>query len=170
MKSEWVKVETVDIVLNLLTPPNRLVIELSMATGLRVGDCLGIRSAQLRGASQRRITVREEKTGKTRRIYIPRGIYERMLQQAGQIYVFENRLDPKKHRCRQAVWKDLRRARRALRVPENVTPHSARKMYAVELYEKTGDLALVADRLKHSSTTVTMVYAFANHLERSRKN
>ena len=149
-------------------PENRLVIELSMATGLRVSDCLAIRTDQLKAASARKITVKEQKTNKTRRIYIPKGLYERLIKSAGRIFVFEHRTDYKKHRTRQAVWKDVKRAAAALRIDENFTPHSARKIYAVELYEKTGDLAKVSEALKHSSVTVTMIYAMANHIDRIR--
>lgn len=170
MKSEWMKVEAVNIVLNLLMPGNRLAIELCMATGLRIGDALRLRTEQLQNASQRRVTVREEKTGKTRRIYIPSGLYERLLKYAGENYVFEHRLDPTKHRARQSVWKDIRRACVALRVPENFTPHSARKLYAVELYHRTGDLAKVAEALKHNSITVTMIYALADMIDKRRKH
>jgi integrase len=93
-----------------------------------------------------------------------------MLQQAGRYYIFEHRLDIKKHRTRQTVWKDIRRAKQALRIPENFTPHSARKLYAVDLYARTGDLAKVAEALRHSSATVTMIYAMADHLQKRRKH
>lgn len=149
-------------------PENRLVIELSMATGLRVSDCLAIRTEQLIGASARRITVKEQKTNKTRRVYIPKGLYDRLVKSAGRVYLFEHRTDYKKHRTRQAVWKDVKRAAQALRIEENFTPHSARKIYAVDLFEKTGDIEKVSAALKHSSVTVTMIYAMANHIDRIR--
>lgn len=41
--------------------------------------------------------------------------------------------DPKKHQSRQSVWLDVKRAAKALLLPQNVAPHSARKVFAVDL-------------------------------------
>lgn len=168
MKSEFLKEEEMQHVLRLLMPQNRLAIVVSMNTGLRINDVLSLKTEQVRAASQRRITIKEQKTGKTRRIYFSRENYEEMLSAAGQYYIFEHRSDPKKHRTRQAVWKDIRRAAVALRLHENVTPHSARKIYAVSLYKRYGDIEKVARALKHTSTTVTMIYALADELTRRK--
>ena len=86
-------------ILAALMPTNRLIVRLCMATGLRVSDVLELRTAQLR----RRQTVRESKTGKTRRIQWPAQLYEEMERQAGRLWVFESRTDRQKHRTRQAV-------------------------------------------------------------------
>ena len=51
-------------VLAALMPENRLVMQLCIATGLRVSDVLELRSADLK----RRQTVRQKKTGKPRRV------------------------------------------------------------------------------------------------------
>ena len=51
-------------VLAALMPTNALVVKLCMATGLRISDVLELRTSELK----RRQTVRESKTGKTRRI------------------------------------------------------------------------------------------------------
>ena len=94
-------------ILAALMPTNALIIRLCMATGLRVSDVLELRTAQLK----KRQTVREKKTGKTRRLTWPEGLYEQMLEQAGRYWVFESRTDPKKHRQRQTVWKDVKKGR-----------------------------------------------------------
>ena len=77
-----------------------------MATGLRVSDVLSLRTSQL----TKKQTVRESKTGKTRRVTWPVGLYEQMLEQAGRYWVFESRTDPRRHRARQTVWKDIKKA------------------------------------------------------------
>lgn len=168
MKSEWLKEEEMQHVLRLLMPENRLAIETSIATGLRISDVLALKTAQINAASQRRITVKEQKTGKTRRIYFPRDVYERLQATAGRYFVFEHRTNPQKHRARQTVWKDIRRAAAALRLQERVTPHSARKIYAVALYKRYGDIEKVAQALKHTSQTVTLVYALADEITRRK--
>jgi integrase len=147
---------------------NRLAIETSIATGLRISDVLSLKTAAVQRASQRRLTVKEMKTGKTRRVYFPCALYEELLKIAGRYFVFEHRLDPMKHRTRQTVWKDIRRAAVALRLHERVTPHTARKIYAVALYRRTGDIEKVARALKHTSQTVTMIYALADELTRRK--
>lgn len=82
---------------------------------------------------------------------------------AGRYYVFEHRLDPRKCRTRQAVNKDLKRAAALFRVKGvNVTPHTARKIYAVGEYERTCDIRHVQKLLNHSSESVTKLYALAD--------
>ena len=87
---------------------------------------------------------------------------------AGKKYVFEHSNDPERHRTRQAVWKDVKRAARAFRLPQNVAPHSARKVYAVDLLAKYGDIAKVQRALNHSGPSVTMIYAMADQLYRQK--
>lgn len=60
------------------------------------------------------------------------------------------------------MWKDVKRAAKLFRLPQNVAPHSARKVYAVELMEKYGDIAVVRKALNHSSDSVTLIYALAD--------
>lgn len=75
-----------------LMPPNRLACEVSACTGLRISDVLNLRTAKL----AERFSVRELKTGKIKRVRLPRSLLDRLLAQAGRIYVFENRLDYRK--------------------------------------------------------------------------
>lgn len=151
-----------------LMPANRLACQVSEATGLRIGDVLALRTEQLRKGQ--RITVRECKTGKSRRVYIRRDLWSQLLAQAGQEWVFEGRTDPAKHRTRQAVWADLKRAAKAFRLPQQVSPHSLRKVYAAGLWEESGDLGKVGKALNHSPwhPETTMIYAMAAELYRRK--
>lgn len=47
---------------------------------------------------------------------------------------------------------------------ENLGPHSARKIFAVDLYHRTGDLEAVRKALNHTDQAVTLVYALADQL------
>lgn len=145
------------MVLSALTPDNRLVMRVCLHTGLRVGDVLALQTAQLAP----HFWVTEMKTGKRKQIGLPDPLLSDLRKQAGKLWVFPGR-DPRKHRTRQAVWKDVKRAARAFRLPQNVAPHSARKVYAVDLLRKYGDIAKVRKALNHSSDTVTMIYALAD--------
>lgn len=165
MRSEYVDREVLGHVLAALMPANSLAIEVSAHTGLRIGDVLALKTADLK----RRMYVREEKTGKRRRIYLPADLLDRLIAQAGKIWVFEGRTDYRRHRTRQAVWKDLRRAAQAFRLAEHVSPHTARKIYAVEQYQESGgDLEAVQRRLLHTDPAVTAIYAMADALTARR--
>lgn len=108
----------------------------------------------------------EQKTGKRRPVGLPGPLLDDLQRNAGKIWVFEGRNDPKKHRTRQAVWKDMHRAAKAFRMEQTVGTHSARKVYAVRLMEKYGDLERVRKALNHSEAhpETTMIYAFADKL------
>lgn len=166
--SEYVPKAELGHIFAALMPANRLALQVSEATGLRIGDVLTLRVEQLRRGN--RLIVKESKTGKSRRVTIPRRLYSDLLAQAGEIWVFPGARDPQKHRTRQAVWADLKRAARAFRLPQQVSPHSLRKVFAVREWEKSGDLAKVGRQLNHESThpETTMLYAMAAELYRRK--
>lgn len=162
MRSEWVCHDTISHVLAALMPPNRLAIEVSMRYGMRIGDVLSMRRDDVAKGSW---TYKEQKTGKSRRIRLSGLLQERLLAQSGRVYVFEGRSDWRKHRTRQAVYKDIRRAAKAFRLLEHVSPHTARKIYAVDAYKRYGSIKRVQSLLNHSSEAVTMIYALADALD-----
>lgn len=160
MRSDWLHTDSLKHILAALTYENRLAIETSLATGLRIGDVLALKSDYL---MKERFTIHEEKTGKARRIRLPQELRDDLFQNAGRFYVFEHRLDPRRHRTRQAVWKDMHRACELFRIKHlTITPHSARKIYAVSKYQSTQSLKKVQQLLNHSDEAVTMLYAMAD--------
>lgn len=64
----------------------------------------------------------------------------------------------------QAVWQDVKRAAKAFRLPQNVGPHSMRKVYAVRLMQRYGDLEMVRRAMGHDKVETTMIYALADKL------
>lgn len=152
-------------VMAALTPANRLVCQVCVDTGLRVGDVLRLRTDQL----SPQFWIREQKTGKRRRVNLTRGLLIRLQAQAGEIWVFPSPKDPKQHRTRQAVWTDVKRASRAFRLPQNVGPHSFRKVYAVELLKRCkGNTDRVQRALNHSDMATTMIYVMAYQLYQAK--
>jgi integrase len=143
-------------VLAALTPSNRLVARVCLHTGLRVGDVVNLQTAQLKG----QFWVTEQKTKKRRRVNLPASLLSQLKAQAGPVWVFPGRR-PGTHRTRQAVWADVKRAARAFRLPQNVAPHSLRKIYAVELLKATGDARKVQKALNHSDMATTLIYVMA---------
>lgn len=149
------------LILAGLMPENRLVIQVMLRTGLRVSDVLELRRAQI----GRQFTVTEKKTGKRKKCGLPDWlITEIMRYSAGSEWAFPSPKNPRQHRTRQAVWRDIKRIQRALRLPVNLGTHSARKAYAVHLMQQYGDLEKVRRDMNHSSTTITMLYAMADML------
>lgn len=159
--SHWISRENMEHLLAACMPENREVLRLSMDYGLRIGDVLKMPVSAL---SMPRWSFKEEKTGKRRRVTLSAAHKAVCASMAGKVYVFEHRLDPLRHRTRQAVWKDLKRIARMYRL-ESVSPHSARKTYSVERYRQSGgDLAKVQRLLNHSDEAVTALYALADQL------
>lgn len=154
-------------ILAALTYENRLAIMVSILTGLRIGDVLNLRSRDL---LRERFTITEEKTLKRRTIRIPDKLRDQLIGISGKIYVFENRLCARKHRTRQAVYKDIKRAAKAFRIKINLSCHTARKIYAVTEYKKDFSVERVKKLLNHTNEAVTMIYAIADELtERKTK-
>ena len=166
MRSDWLKTEEVAHVLAALQPPNRLACEVALVTGLRISDVLQLRTQQLK----QRFTIKEQKTGKPRRVYLPKDLLQRLERQAGQRFVFEGRTNPKKHRTRQAVYKDIKRAAAVFPACRKlqVSPHTLRKAWAVDMLHETGDLAKVQRAMNHSDPCVTMIYALADTIKKHK--
>lgn len=164
MRVEYLLEREVDQILSMLTEKNALIMRVAIHTGLRISDVLSLRTENLRS----HFWVTEQKTGKRRQVGLPDPLLSDIRNQAGKEWAFES---PKTGRpqTRQAVWKDVKRAAKALRLAQNVGPHSARKVFAVELMEKYGDLERVKRALNHSSDTVTMLYALADKQLVSKK-
>lgn len=157
MRTEYLLQHEVDLVLAALTEQNRLVMRTALTTGLRVGDVLALTPDRLKP----HFWVTEQKTGKKRQVGLPEPLLSDLRNNAGRWWVFPGR-NPRNHRTRQAVWKDVKRAAAAFRLEQNVGPHSARKVYAVDLLRKYGDIDRVRRALNHNSETVTLIYALAD--------
>lgn len=170
MKSDFIKPEMIEHVLFALTPENRLACRVALKTGLRIGDVVSMKTDELKKATEQKykIKVLEQKTGKRRTVALGKDLTLQLLRQCGEIYVFEGRQGKEHHRTRQAVYKDIKRAAKAFRVKENLTPHTLRKVYAVRLYSKYGNIAKVRQALNHSNDAVTMIYALADHLQQKK--
>nr|CRY97832.1 hypothetical protein [uncultured prokaryote] len=167
MQSDYIDKDTFRHILAALTEPNRLAVEVSLATGLRISDVLNIKTAQLKNG---KFTALERKTGKRKTVKLNDELLSALLSISGPIYVWSNRIDCRRPRTRQAVYKDIKRAADAFRVKNlNISPHSARKIYAVTQYHKSGSLSKVQHLLNHSDEAVTMIYAIADQVSSRRK-
>lgn len=164
MRTEYMLEKEVDLILAALMPQNRLIMRTCLTTGLRLGDVLALTPDRLKP----HFWVTEQKTGKKRQVGLPEPLLSDLKKNAGKLWVFPGKA-PGKHKTRQAVWKDVKRAAKAFRLEANIAPHSARKVYAVRLMKKYGDIERVKRALNHSSETVTLIYAMAD-LQLEAKN
>lgn len=166
MRTDYMRREDFERVLSALMPENRLILEVSLYTGLRLSDVLNFRTEKL----SERFTVRELKTGKRRVVRLSTELLDRCLMVAGKIWVFEHRIDYRKHRTRQAVFKDIKKVAKMWRIRENIAPHSARKVFAVSVLKKYGSVKKVQNLLNHDDEAVTLLYCLADQItERALK-
>ena len=163
MRTDYLIQREVDQVLDLLTPDNRLVMRVLLHTGLRIGDAMRLKPEQLKP----NFWITEMKTGKRRQVGLPEPLLSDLKEQSGKVWVFPG-ADPRRPRTRQAVWKDVKRAAAACRLTANAAPHSARKVYAVELLNRYGDIERVRRALNHGGIEVTLIYAMADKRLRAR--
>ena len=151
MKTDYLLHREVGHVLAALMPQNRLIARVCLHTGLRVGDVVSLRTQDI----GLQMMVTEAKTKKRRRVGLTASLLAAIRAQAGPEWAFPGKR-PGTHKTRQAVW--------AFRLPQNVAPHSLRKVYAVELLERYGDIQRVQRALNHSSIETTLIYAMADKL------
>ena len=164
----WVEKELLKEVIDKLYQDNKLIMKIALETGLRIGDVLELRIGDIR--QNRRFTIVEHKTGKSKRITIPAKIRAEILStrtyaSEDGYYCFPHRTQPQtRHRTRGAVNKDISRVLKQMGIQPKISPHSARKGYAVELYAKTQDLKKVQDALNHSHMSTTLIYALSDKI------
>lgn len=139
---------------------NSLALRTSLETGWRISDVLALTPKQIQG---RTLYIVAQKTGKADKKVVSADLAKRLKQISGKDFVFEGRFGDKP-RTRQAVWKDLKRSAKQLKLDGNISCHSARKTYAVEDF-KDGGLAKVQKDLQHSDVNTTMLYAFADLID-----
>ena len=113
MRAAYLIERQLDLILAALTPANRLVCEVMLATGLRISDVVELR----REAVKLNLTVSEKKTRKRRRVRLTQELVDAIMAGSeGSPWAFPSPADPQRHRTRQAVWKDIKRAQRAFRI------------------------------------------------------
>ncbi len=160
MKTEYLYAKQVEHVLAALMPQNALIMRVILHTGMRLSDVLELRTWQLKPCGW----YTEKKTGKRRRYGLPADLLHEIQVQAGPEWAFPGSGGKGGHKTRQAVWKDVKRAQKAFRLPQNIGPHSARKVYAVDLLQKYGDMEKVRRALNHGNSSVTAIYAMADKM------
>ena len=163
MKAEYVNPAVLRYLMGYMQPDNALALEISLQTGLRIDDVLSAPRSALCGNV---LKVHEKKTGKKAEKSITAAAAKRLRRNADAFYLFPPRKKGKRktqHKTRQAVYVDLKKAVERSGVVAHVSPHSARKSYAVDIYHD-GGLSAVKKALNHDRELTSMLYAYSDKL------
>lgn len=137
-----------------------LPLAVAVSTGLRIGDVLKIRPSDF---VRHGVRYRAQKTGKSGHVALDDKLMLALYRSsAGSQWCFPSPKDRRRHLTRQTAWARMKRAcKRAGVDPVGVSPHSLRKVFAVELLRKT-NLAEVQKALQHERIDTTELYALAD--------
>lgn len=161
MRSDYLPPDCWRELYRVMTADNVNAMRVSLETGLRIDDVLSLRPQDVKKKSGGySIEYTAKKTNKSGKAGISADLARELLSRAGTAWLFEGR-QKDKHRTRQAVYKDVKKAARLLGAVGQISPHSARKTFAVELRKRSG-VAEVQKALQHSNADVTHLYAFAD--------
>lgn len=142
---------------SLLNYNYRLIYKLGCSTGLRISDIVKMEKEKL---TQKEPTIREQKTGKSKRIYIPKALREELERYSknNKKYIFESDISSSGHITRQAVWKQFKKCAKTAGIEENIGTHTMRKSHAQKLLKKGKGYKYIKDKLNHSSLADTLLY------------
>ena len=145
-----------------------LLFKIGINVGMRVNDLLSIEWKDIFKPGTKRFNdfyvPKEQKTGKTRRIYINNAFKSAVKEYLKYVpetilkgYVFTNRQNEKLSDT--SVDKMLKMLQKELDLPYRLSTHSLRKTFAYHVYINSNkDIGVVQRLLNHSSSFVTLRY------------
>lgn len=136
-----------------LKSPYKEIFEIGTATGLRISDIITLKVQHL---IIEKPTIIEQKTGKSKRIYIPKKTRDKLIRENANKnpddYVFSS-ASKTGHITRQAVFKAFKKAG-----GKNVGTHTMRKNFALRMFSRGKGLKYVQNKLNHSALGETLLY------------
>jgi len=144
-----------DVIRQHLLGQDKLIFDFSVETGLRISDVLKLKAHKV----NKIISIKESKTKKYKTVEISHGLFSRMKElrtSDRNVYAF---------RSPRTLYKPLHRSTYHLHLKKvskhtgiNLSAHSARKLYAQNIFESTGDIFAVQKALNHKYITTTCDY------------
>jgi integrase len=134
-----------------------LPLALSLETGLRIGDVVNLKVAAVKADGVHYTAQKTKKSGVAK----ISAELRKKLRKKGK-WLFPSPYKKGAHITRQAVWHRVKTAgKRAGLELEGLSPHTMRKVFAVELYRQKGFKA-VQEALQHNNSATTEIYSFAD--------
>lgn len=132
-------------------------------TGLRISDILSLKVDDVRDRTH--IILKEQKTGKTKRIKI-NGVQDELNKyiqgMADDEYLFKSQKGHNSPISRVQAYRILSHASRAIGIDGEIGTHTLRKTFGYHFYQKTKDVALLQELFNHSAPSVTLRYIGIN--------
>ena len=158
MKSKYIDVKELEKLRAVLAEEAWLPLWVSLETGLRIGDVVKLRKANLQTDG---LHYKAQKTGKNGVAKISHELRQELGARKGK-WLFPSPYKKGEHITRQCVWKRIKRACELTGIdPSGISPHTMRKVFAVELYREKGFRA-AQEALQHNSAATTEIYTFAD--------
>jgi integrase len=165
VKSKYIDDEEIEKLRVNLDLHSWLPLWVALETGLRVGDVVALRRASLKEDG---IHYRAQKTGKCGVAPLSAEL-RKQLPKNGK-WLFPSPYKAGEHITRQCVWARIKRAAKRAGVdPDGISPHTLRKVFAVELYREKGFKA-VQTALQHTNGATTEIYSFADYATGANAN
>ena len=158
MRSKYIETTELEKLRAMSAEEAWLPLWVSLETGLRIGDVVKLRKQNLQADG---LHYKAQKTGKNGVAKISAELRRELAKKRGK-WLFPSPYKAGKHITRQCAWARIKAAcKRAGVEPDGVSPHSLRKVFAVELYREKGFKA-VQEALQHNSGATTEIYSFAD--------
>lgn len=158
MVSEYIEPKIFNRLLSLMPRTSARALRLSLATGMRIGDVLSLKRENLVGDE---VFFMAQKTGKEGRAKLPKALLRELRECAGAVWLFPSPRDFTRPLTRQAVYIGIKRACKDLQIKGQISPHSARKIFAVCDRREHG-IAHTQRALQHDRRDTTKIYAFSD--------
>lgn len=158
MKSRYIDDIDLEFIRSAMTESEFLPFLVALETGLRIGDVLGLKHTDIRKGN---VYFTAQKTGKRGVAKISKGLELALKKANGSVYCFPGR-DKRKPLTRQAAWARIKKAcERCGLDSEGVSPHSLRKVFAVDTF-KTEGAEQARRALQHSDLRTTELYILSD--------
>ena len=165
MKARYLSEQEITQLFEHMDEERRLVFEVAIQSGMRIGDVLKIRSRDLRRVAPEAVEIRytAEKTDKKGTAVCYGSVAKRLLSlrigKRGYLWPSGAKCG---HITRQTAWNWIKTAANAAKIDvTGGSPHALRKSFAVRIRHEKGLLA--AQRaLQHTDSATTAIYAYAD--------